>query len=229
MTGWTFERRLRGWRYAVIWIGWIRCSLSWAQQTIGVWTFQQWGMGLDKKDRWQLVAITQPRFSHKGWETIILLGKLGYRIHPQHAVFLGGQWVEFYDPRRFSQRRFFQRWQWTPSTYFSLTTTVEERWQNGRLIEALLRPLGRYRIGVGAFWLNYTNEIFFSFWGPQTSWRFYPRQLRIWLSVSYPRTGNWQVEVGYLNISIPKAAPRHRLWIATRLYFNPFKEEQPQR
>lgn len=203
----------------LFWLGWMRCSLSWAQSPTGVWTFQQLGIGLDQKDHWQLILISQPRFTNK-WETILGVGKLGYRLHPQHVAFLGVQWVEFYDPRRLTQKRLFQRWQWTPSQAYALTLTLEERWQNGRFGELLFRSLSRYRWGVGPVWLSITSELFISTWSPQRHWSFYPRQHRTWLTISYPRSKSWQVETGYLHIAIPRTAPRHRLWVAGRAYIS---------
>ncbi|MCS6894670.1 MAG: DUF2490 domain-containing protein [Bacteroidia bacterium] len=192
-------------------------NTSSAQSAVGVWTLQQARIGLDKKERWQLVLITQPRFTQKGWETILGVGKVGYLVHRNHTVFVGGQWVEFYDPNRFQQKRAFLRWQWLPSSGFFLMTTLENRWQDGRLKELLFRPLGRYRIGAGQFWLNLSDEVFLSLWrAPQRVWQLYPRQNRLWLTFSYPKEGAWQIEVGYLNITDDRLKVRHRLWIATR-------------
>lgn len=210
----------------IVWLGWFRCGLSWAQQPFSVWSFQQWGVGLDKRDHWQAILITQPRFSSKGWETILYMGKVGYRFHRHHMVFFGGQWVEFYEPRRITQRRLFQRWQWKPSKHYAFTLTIEERWQNGHMWEGLVRPLSRVGWSAGPLWLSAANEIFLSVWTPQTRCRFYPRQHRLWLAAAYPLNKSWQVEVGYLNIFIPRIAPRHRLWIATRIYLPPSGEKQ---
>lgn len=210
-------------KQVLFWLGWVRCSLSWAQPPTGIWTFQQLGIGVDQKEHWQIILITQPRFTRNGWETILGVGKVGYRFRPAHVAFLGGQWVKFYDPRRLTQKRLFQRWQWTPSQHYSFTLTLEERWQNGRFWELLVRPLSRYRWGAGPVWLGITSELFLSVWTPHTQWTLYPRQHRLWLTVSYPRSKSWQVEAGYLNIAIPHSAPRHRLWIATRAYIRPFR------
>ncbi|MCX8112134.1 MAG: DUF2490 domain-containing protein [Bacteroidia bacterium] len=195
-------------------------GLSQAQRPIGVWTFQQWGFGLSQSENWQGVLVSQPRFTPLGWESLILMGKLGYRFHPKHMVFGGGQWAEFYDPRRFSQLRLFQRWQWTPSLRFSLTTTLEKRWQGIQMTEILLRPLWRYRVGLGPLWLSLSNEIFFSLWTPSAGGQLNPRQVRLWIAVSFPRQNNWQLEVGYLSIITPHSILRHRLWIASRIYIS---------
>ncbi|MEN3040768.1 MAG: DUF2490 domain-containing protein [Bacteroidia bacterium] len=204
-------------KYA-FYLGLLYCHPALAQSTIGVWTLQQVRLALDRKERWQIVMITQPRFTQKGWETILGVGQVGYLVHRNHTLFGGGQWVEFYDPRRFRQLRAFLRWQWTASSKVLLMTTIEERWQDGKSKELLLRPMGRYRMSAGRFWLNLTDEVFLSLWGyPQRVWRLYPRQNRIWFTLSYPREGAWQLEVGYLNILDDRLRVRHRLWIATRL------------
>lgn len=197
-------------------VGVAHVAFALAQPRVGIWSFQQVSFSFGRREAWQTVLITQPRFNAAGWETILLLGQLGYRINTAHLIGVGGHRVYLYQPRVVQQWRLFQRWQGTFSQHLQGLVTIEERWQDGRFWELLIRPMWRYRWDTKSVSFSLTQEGFLSVWGARDRWRFYPRQNRIWLAVAYPARAWWQVEVGYLHVARTGTHPLHRLWLAAR-------------
>lgn len=194
----------------------MQAALALAQPATGIWSFQQVSFAFGRREAWQAVLITQARFNTAGWETILLVGQLGYRVSAAHLIGGGGHRAYLYQPRVAQQWRLFQRWQGNFSEHLQMLTTVEERWQNGGLWEFLIRPMWRYRWDTKTVSLSITQEGFLSLWGARNGWRFYPRQNRLWLAAAYPARAWWQVEVGYLHIAREGTYPLHRLWLAAR-------------
>lgn len=216
-------RRLWGW---VLWAGWVGAQ----QSSLGVWTLQQLILPLEPSQRWQFFGVSQPRFVGNSWEAMVSAGLLGYRLHPQHTVFLGLVYGYFYRPLPRHQVRFLQRWH---STFLAeqqvlLRFTLEERWINGLFSEVGLRPFSRYRWPVGPLYFNLMQETIFLY-HPVARPPFWEiGQNRLWVYVSFPRKSPWFLEVGYLNLAKPGRLPGHRLWVGVRWRIEGPKRQPPR-
>ncbi|MCS7188921.1 MAG: hypothetical protein RMJ66_05910 [Bacteroidia bacterium] len=188
-----------------------------AQAPRGIWTFQQINLSLDRKEIYQLILNTQPRFVRQGWESVVITLAFSKRLGASHVASVGGVWARSYFPSAFYQTRLVERWQYMPYSWLLFSGTLEQRWQNGAYWEGLMRPLIRYRISVGRVWVGFTNEFFLTHWSPVRRWHLYLRQNRFLVALSFPQQASWQVEMGYLNIAVPRSFPRHRLWLGVRL------------
>ncbi|MCS7162577.1 MAG: hypothetical protein NZ958_04530 [Bacteroidia bacterium] len=186
-------------------------------QSWGAWTLQQVGLNWGRQGAYQSLLVLQPRFSPQGWEAFLISGSFGYRFRPAHFLHGTLLWFDAYTPRRFIQYRLLERWQWQINSAFSGSLTLEQRWEQSQLREALFRPLlrGRWRLRRH-FWLILIEEMLWNHWTLRRPWRVDLRQQRFWVVLAFPRQKPWSVEIGYIHFALPQSAPRHRLWLALR-------------
>lgn len=186
--------------------------------TTGIWTLEQVTVPIGRQFR--LLMNTQPRFVSL-WtprpEVLVINAFVGYQFR-KHLFWVGGNRYEGFLLGIRPQWRALVRYQYAFPPAGQLQLALEQRWRNGQPFHRIVRPQIRYLHPLGPVALGLTNELLLHPWRAYATNPTLIFQNRYWLFLSFPRGKKYEVEVGYLQITAPNLSPRHRLWLAFRVF-----------